>query len=103
MTTRPYLKAHPTVYSVFTGDNSAGIATRYGLDGPGIESRWVTRFSSPAQTGPGHLPDSYTIDTGSLSWGSGSRDMALATHPQVKERVELYFYFSAGPLLPVLG
>jgi hypothetical protein len=29
-------------------DSSVGIATRYGLDGPGIESRWVgARFSAP--------------------------------------------------------
>ena len=34
-------------------DSSVGIATCYGLDGPGIESRWGTRFSAPAQTGPG--------------------------------------------------
>ena len=32
-------------------DSSVGIATRYGLDGPGIQSRW-RRFSAPAQTGP---------------------------------------------------
>ena len=34
-------------------DSSVGIATRYGLDGPGIESRWGARFSAPVQTGPG--------------------------------------------------
>ena len=28
----------------------------YGLDGPGIESRWGTRFSVPIQTGPGDPP-----------------------------------------------
>ena len=28
-----------------------GIATGYGLDGPGIESRWGARFSAPVQTG----------------------------------------------------
>jgi hypothetical protein len=30
-------------------DSSVGIATRYGLDGPGIESfgGWGTRFSAP--------------------------------------------------------
>ena len=27
-------------------DRSVGIATRYGLDGLGIESRWVARISS---------------------------------------------------------
>ena len=47
-------------------DNSVGIATRYGLDGPGIESRWRARFSAPVQTGPGVHPASYTIGTGSF-------------------------------------
>ena len=40
------------------GRNSAvGIATRYGLDGPGIESRWWARFSAPVQTGSEAHPD----------------------------------------------
>jgi hypothetical protein len=29
-----------------------GRATRFGLDGPGNESRWRARFSAPVQTGP---------------------------------------------------
>ena len=33
--------------------SSVAIATRYGLDGPGIESRWRVRFSAPVQTDPG--------------------------------------------------
>jgi len=37
---------------VFVGrDSSVGIATRYGLDGPGIESQGGARFSAPVQTG----------------------------------------------------
>ena len=47
-------------------DSSVGIATRYGLDGPGIESRWGTRFSAPVQTGSGAHTASYTIGTGSF-------------------------------------
>jgi hypothetical protein len=43
-----------------------GIATRYGLDGPGIESQWEARFFAPVQTGPGAHPASCTMDTGSL-------------------------------------
>jgi len=36
---------------------SVGIATRYGLDGPGIESLWGgARFSAPVHTGPGVSP-----------------------------------------------
>jgi hypothetical protein len=34
-------------------DSSVGIATCYGLDGPGIESLWGARFSAPVQTVPG--------------------------------------------------
>ena len=46
--------------------SSVGIATGYGLDGPGIESRWGTRFSTPVQTGPGAHPASCTVGTGSF-------------------------------------
>ena len=47
-------------------DSSVDIATRYGLDGPGIESRWGARFSAPVQTGPGAHPASCTMGTGSF-------------------------------------
>ena len=47
-------------------DSSVGIATLYGLDGPGIEYRWEARFSAPVQTGPGAHPASYTMGTGSF-------------------------------------
>jgi hypothetical protein len=33
-------------------DSSVGVSTRYGLDGPGIESRWGARFSAPGPTKP---------------------------------------------------
>jgi hypothetical protein len=42
-------------------DSSVGKATRYGLDGPGIESRWGARFSAPFQTDRGAHPASYTV------------------------------------------
>ena len=48
-------------------DSSVGIANRYGLDGPGIESPWGVRISAPFQTGPGAQPASYKSGTGSLS------------------------------------
>jgi hypothetical protein len=39
-------------------DSSVGIATRYGLDGPGIESRWGRDFPQPSRPalGPTQLP-----------------------------------------------
>ena len=46
--------------------SSVGIATGYGLGGPGIESPWGARFSAPVQTGPGAHTASCTIGTGSF-------------------------------------
>ena len=47
-------------------DSSVSIATRYRLDGPGIESRWGARFSATAHTGPGPDPAFYTMGTWSF-------------------------------------
>ena len=43
--------------------NSVGTATRYDLDGPGIEPRLGARFSAPVQIGPWAHPASYTMST----------------------------------------
>jgi hypothetical protein len=51
--------------SVFCGPGSSvGIATGYGLGGPGIECRLGRDFTAPVQTGPGAHPASYTMGTG---------------------------------------
>jgi len=50
-------------------DSSVGIETRYGLDGPGIESRWGATVSAPVETGPGAHPACYTVGTGSFPGG----------------------------------
>ena len=47
-------------------DGSDGIATRYGLDGPGIESQKGARSSAAVQTGPGAQQASYTMGIGSF-------------------------------------
>ena len=41
-------------------DSVVSVVTRYGLDGPGIESCWGVKFSTPIQTGPQAHPASYT-------------------------------------------
>jgi len=46
--------------------SSVGLATGYGLNGPGTESRWGARFSAPVQTGPGAHPASCTMRTESF-------------------------------------
>jgi hypothetical protein len=51
---------------VWGRDSSVGIATGYGMDGPGIESRWGARFFAHVQTGPEAHPASCTIGTESF-------------------------------------
>ena len=65
--------------------SSVGIATNYGLDGPGIESRWGRDFP-PVQTGPGVHPASCTMGTGSFPGVKCGRGVLLTTHPLLAPR-----------------
>ena len=58
-----------------------GIATGYGLDGPGIESRWEARFSAPVQTDPGAHPASCTMGPGSFPGVKSGLGVTLTPHP----------------------
>ena len=60
-----------------------GIATAYGLDGPGIESRWGggVRFSAPVQTGSEARPASCKMGTGSFPGVRCGRGVTLTPHP----------------------
>ena len=76
------------------------ITIGYGLDGPGIESRWGPRFSAPVQTGPGAHPASCTMGTGSFPGVNSGWSVTLTPHPfwcRGHERVELYLYSAYGP------
>ena len=56
-----YTSTITTTTTTICGPGSViGIATGYGLDGPGA------RFSAPVQTGPGTHPASCTMGTGSF-------------------------------------
>jgi hypothetical protein len=61
-----------TLYKLYVCTERAGIATRYVLDCPGVESRWRARLSAPVETGPGDHPCSYTMG------------VTLATQPQIR-------------------
>jgi len=63
------------------GRVAVGIATGYGLDGLGIESRWGVRFSAPVQTGPGAHPASCTMGTGSFLGVKSGQGVRLTPHP----------------------
>jgi len=47
-------------------DSSVGLVTRYGLDGPGIESRGGAKLSATVQTLPGAHPVSGTKGIGAF-------------------------------------
>jgi len=68
-------------------DSSVGIATRYGLDGPGIESRRGRNFphSSRPVLGPTQLPIKWVL--GSFPEKNG-RGVALTTHPHLAPRLK---------------
>jgi hypothetical protein len=76
--------------------SSVGIATGYGLDGPGIESWWGARFSAPVRTGPGAHRAYCTMGSGSFPGVESGRGVTLTPHPllvpRYKNRVELYLY-----------
>jgi hypothetical protein len=93
-------------YVILGRDSSVGIATRYGLDGPGIESRWEAKFSARVPTSPGAHPAIYTV--GTASFLGAKRPGRGVDHPppssaEVRERVELYLCSPFGPSWPVLG
>ena len=57
-----------------------GTFTGYGLDGPGIESRWGARFSVPVQTGPGAHQASCAMGTGSFPGVKSGWGVTLTPH-----------------------
>ena len=59
---------------------SVGIATDYGLEGPGIESPVGWEFP-PVQTCPGAHPASCTMGTGSFPGVKSGRGVLLTPHP----------------------
>ena len=86
-------------------DSSVGIPNAYGLHGPGIESRWRTRFAALVQTGPGAYPASCTMGTGSFPGVKrAGRDVdPKASSAKFKSGIELSLYFHSGPSWFVLG
>jgi len=91
----------PSSTTVRTGrDRSVGIATSYGLDGPGIESRLGARFSALVQTGPEAHPVFYTMGSGSVpgvKWPGRDFDHSPPSSAEVEEIKELYLYSTYEP------
>ena len=89
-------------------DSSVGIATRYGLDGPGIEYRWGggRDFPHPSRQalGPTQPPVQRVprLSRGLKQLGSGADDPPPSKR-RGHERVGLYLYSPSGPQWPVIG
>ena len=84
----------------FGRDSSVGTTTRYGLDGPGIESSWWG-FSPSVQTCPETHPASCTSGTGSLP--GLKRPGRGVDHPRhlASRLKKLYSFTSTTPMGPL--
>jgi len=78
--------------------SSVGTETGYGLDGPGIESRWGRGFLHLSRPVLGPTPTSCTMGTGSFQGVKSGRGVTLTPHPLL---VPWSWKSSAIPLLPL--
>jgi hypothetical protein len=85
-----------------TRDSAVGIATRYGLEGPGIESRWGEIFRTypdRLRGPPSLLCNGYRVFPG----GKGGRGVMLTTHPLLGPWLRHTSTHPMGPSGPVTG
>ena len=85
-------------YTLRGSGSSVGIATNYGMDGTGIESRWGRDFP-PVQTAPGAHPASCRMGTGSFPGVKCGRSVCWPLTPfqcRGHGRVELYLSPPSG-------
>jgi hypothetical protein len=82
--------AHSSLRGIVTVNSgpgsSVGIATDYGRDGPGIESRWGARFTAPVQTSPEAHAASCTMGTRSFLGVKCGWWVLLTTRPLLVPR-----------------
>ena len=83
-------------------DSSVGIASRYGLDGPGDRNPVEARFSAPVHTGPVGHPASCTVGIGSFP-GVKRPGVALTTHPHLAPRLRTESSYTSTPPLGLRG
>jgi len=72
-------------------DSVVGIATRYGLDGPGTETRGRERFSEPIQPPIQWVPG--------LSRGHNCQRVAFTTYPHLVPRLKKEYSDTSTPPL----
>ena len=94
------LLIHRTITDSYALDSTVGIATRYGLEGPGIESLLGVggaRFSASVQPGPVAHPASYTMCIGSFP--EVKRPERGVDHPpHLAPRLKKVYSYTSTPL-----
>jgi len=84
---------------------AVGIATRYRVNGPGIESQCGQSFPQQSKTALAPTQPLCTLGAGSFSgikWPRRGIYHPPSSSTEVKERVNLYIYTSSGPSWSVL-
>ena len=104
---RKHIKQIKTCLTLFGGrDSSVGIATRYGLDGPGIETWWGRDFPHPSRPAlvPTQPPVQWVpgLSRGVKRPGRGVNHLP-PSNAEVEGRVELYVCSLSEPSWPVIG
>ena len=87
-------------------DSLDGIATRYGLVGPGIESlcwRHFLTHPDPPWSPPSLLYSGYRLTFPEVNRPGRGINHPLPSSAEVKERVELFIYYPFGTSSPGLG
>jgi hypothetical protein len=97
-----YSSSNTTVYR----DSSVGVANRYGLDSPGMESRWGRIFRTRPDRPwgpPSLLYNGYRVSFPGVKRPRRGVDHQPSSSARVKERVQLCLYSPSGPSWPILG
>jgi len=79
--------------------SSVGIATGYGLDGPGIESRWGRDFPHLSRPDLGAHPASCTMGTGFFPGVKSGRGLIMTPHPLLVPLVMKEYSYTSTPLM----
>ena len=84
-------------------DSSAGTATGYELDGPGIESRWGQDFPHSSRLSLGHTQPLKRWVPGLFPGGKAAGTWRQPSSADGKERAELCLYYPSGSSCSVAG
>ena len=84
-------------------DSSVGIATRYGLDGPGIDYQGGEVFHTRHWGPPSLLYNGYRVSFQGVKRPGREFDQPPPSSAEVKESVEPHLFSPSRPAWPVLG